>query len=138
MILFRSVFISRAVAGSLEEIQSIQVFQVVRRVFGQFWHGNAFDVFTYNTPLERIIVQEHHTIKTYVQNALNGTDVINFGLPIRLEHGDVIQLEHHVGVFLEGFLGSLFVVLRGYANDNTTLLQLLDPHLELGEGLANT
>ena len=54
-----------------------------------------------------------------------------------MEHGDILQLEHHVGMFLKWFLGCLFIVLGGDADDDTTLLEFLHPHLELGKGLAD-
>ena len=66
-----------------------------------------------------------------------GPDVVHLCLPIGLEHGDVVQLENHVGMLEERLLGLVLVVLRGYADDDAALAQLLHPHLKLREGLAD-
>ena len=68
---------------------------------------------------------------------LDRADIVHLSLPVGLEHGDIVEFQDHVGMFLEGFLGGVLIVLRGHADDDAALFELLDPHLELGEGLAD-
>ena len=47
-----------------------------------------------------------------------------------------IDLPTAIRMFLKRFFGFIFIVFATYADDNSTILQLLYPHLELCKCLA--
>ena len=69
---------------------------------------------------------------------MNGTDIIDLGFPVSLEYGNVIEFEYHIRMLFKRLFSGIFVVLGSYADNNSTLFELLYPHLELGERFANT
>ena len=96
------------------------------------------DILSYHLAFKRIVVKEHHGIKSDVKNVLDSTDIVNLGFPVGNEDSNVIKLQHHVWVLFKWFLSRFLIVFGNDTDDDATLLQLFNPHLKLRKGLADT
>ena len=87
-------------------------------------------------PFHRIVISKDQTVEANIQRLGDMLDVLGLVRPVRDEHGEIVQLQHHLGMFLERLACIGIIVLGADRQDDPALLQALHRHLKCQEGFA--